>query len=116
MDATTATVIAAAVGVAGAILGALINQLGAGRVAERLSHLSGRIDAYGAVWNAIITRDQAAIDAAWQRVGGPTSAMRHSAWDAVPDPGFHEAAVQAVAVYFGEGERPFRLNPNTDFG
>jgi hypothetical protein len=24
--------------------------------------------------------------------------------------------VRALPVYFGEGERPFRLKPNTDFG
>ncbi len=121
MDPTTATVIAAAVGVAGAILGALINQLGAGRVAERtlrgqrqlaldaaerqwradmvqplLSHMSTRIDGYGGVWDAITSQDQTATDAAWQRVGPPSSAMRNSAWDAVPDTRFREAATRAV--------------------
>jgi len=25
-------------------------------------------------------------------------------------------AIYREIVYFGEGERPFRLNPNTDFG
>jgi hypothetical protein len=70
-----------------------------------LSHMRGRIDGYGGVWDAITSQDQTAIDAAWQRVGRPSSAMRNSAWDAVPDPSFREAATRAVNADVGVYKR-----------